>query len=235
MPIDDRNPWIASILSVFFPGWGQWYNGKTWDGLKFFIGVILVIVIAANTTLPFIVIIIAIWLYGIDEAWKTAGKINRGEERFTKKSGLFWLPIPLLFLIVVSFYGMIVAIQNTKVVSATAQQTDSTHIVVTYQGGQDANIVRQLTATVTDSAGNSQTKTIGQSVQTTPLQIGSSVTFTGAFSGKNHVVAVATFFDGTTQVIFDNYIISNTVVSTYISTYIVPPKTFATLTVIPTQ
>jgi len=55
MPKDYRNPWIASILSIFFAGWGQWYNGKTWDGLKFFIAVILAIVIAANTTLPFIV------------------------------------------------------------------------------------------------------------------------------------------------------------------------------------
>ena len=118
-----------------------------------------------------------------------------------------------------------VAIQNIKVVTMTAQQTDSTHIVVTYQGGQDANIVRQLTATVTDSSGNSQTKTIGQSEQTTPLQIGSSITFTGAFSGKNRVVAVAIFFDGTTQVMFDNYIISNTVVSTYI----VPAKTYETI------
>jgi len=31
-----RQPYLAAILSFFFVGWGQWYNGMTWDGLKFF-------------------------------------------------------------------------------------------------------------------------------------------------------------------------------------------------------
>jgi hypothetical protein len=33
---EKRNPWIAVLLSFFFIGWGQWYNGRTWDGLKLF-------------------------------------------------------------------------------------------------------------------------------------------------------------------------------------------------------
>lgn len=231
-----HNPWIATILSFLFPGWGQWYNGKTWDGLKIFFAAVLAILMGASSTIQFFYIIaVAIWLYGINEAWNTAEKIKRGEENFSKKSGLFWLPIPLLVLILLSFYGMMVDIQNTKVVSAIATQTDSTHIVVTYNGGQDANIVRQLTATVTDSAGNSQTKTIGQSEQTNPLQIGSSTIFTGAFSGKNKVVVVAKFSDGSTQVIVYNPDVSANIV-TVVSTYIVPAKTYEkieTITLIP--
>ena len=31
---EKRNPWIASLLSFFFLGWGQWYNGRAWDALK---------------------------------------------------------------------------------------------------------------------------------------------------------------------------------------------------------
>ena len=31
-----RNPPAAVILSFLFTGWGQWYNGQTWEGLKFF-------------------------------------------------------------------------------------------------------------------------------------------------------------------------------------------------------
>jgi hypothetical protein len=29
-----RNPRVAALLSFFFIGWGQWYTGRTWDGLK---------------------------------------------------------------------------------------------------------------------------------------------------------------------------------------------------------
>ena len=97
-------------------------------------------------------------------------------------------------------------ITKTKVIAATAQQTDSNQIVITYQGGQDAGLARQLTVTVTDNAGNSQTKNIGISEQTTPLKIGSSVKFTGSFSGRDHIVATTKFSDTTEQVILDTYV-----------------------------
>jgi len=163
----------------------------------------------------------------------TRDPINKKHESFSRKSRLFWLPAVLLVLIIAAViaafvFGMTGNISKTKVVNVTVQQPDSNHITVTYLGGQDSDIMKQLTATVTDSSGNAQTKTIGQSEQTTLLPIGSSITFTGEFSGKKHVVAVATFFDGT-QEIFDNYIISTTVVSTYI----VPAKTYETITISP--
>jgi len=103
-------------------------------------------------------------------------------------------------------FGMSGNIEKTKVVAVSASQPDSNHIVITYQGGQDGYTLRQLTSTVTSSAGNSQTKNIGLSGQTTPIEVGNSVTFTGAFSGKDNVIVVGTFSDGTQQVLLDTYV-----------------------------
>jgi hypothetical protein len=92
---------------------------------------------------------------------------------------------------------------TAKVVAVTAQQTDSNHITVTNLGGQDAGMMSQLTVTVSDSAGNSQTKSMIFFEQKTPSDGGISVTFTGAFSGQDHVIAVGTFDDGVKQVLLD--------------------------------
>lgn len=90
-----------------------------------------------------------------------------------------------------------------KVVAVTTQQPDSSHIIITYQGGQDAGELVQLTATVTDSGGNSQTKDMIFFEKPTTSAVGMSVTFTGPFSGKDHLIVVGTFMDGVKQVILD--------------------------------
>ena len=111
-PRELRSPLLAILLSLFFVGWGQWYNGKTWDGLKllgafllsFFI---LLIFTSMMGTMPItaifvvilIFIILAIWIYGIYDAYKNAERINNGEETFSGKSGLFWLPVALIILV----------------------------------------------------------------------------------------------------------------------------------------
>jgi FlaG/FlaF family flagellin (archaellin) len=159
---------------------------------------------------------IGIWIYGMYDAYTTAKKINSREIGFTRKSRLFWLPPVILVLMIVltillaaviaSFvFGMAGNIQHTKVVAATVQQMDAHQIVVTYQGGQDANQVSQVIAEVMDSRGSSQTKTLGQPDDTTPLMVGSTLSFTGT-PEKDHVVATAKFMDGTDQVILDTYV-----------------------------
>ena len=61
----------------------------------------------------------------------------------------------------------------------------------------------ELEITVTDSQGKSVTLPIGHRLATTPVQIRSTETFTGSFSGKNHVFITGYFSDGTNRVVFD--------------------------------
>jgi uncharacterized RDD family membrane protein YckC len=108
------------------------------------------------------------------------------------------------FIVSLFVFGMAGSVHHTKVVVVTAQKSDAAHIVVNYLGGQDADQLRSLTITVTDSSGNSQTKSIGLPGNSIAPVPGSPVTFNGMFSGRCHVVASGQFNDGTDQVIFDN-------------------------------
>jgi len=224
-----RNPWIAVILSFFCTGWGQWYNGKTWDGLKFF-GTVLIlyifawifmIIAASNTSLSSIsllafvlfIIVFAVWVYGMYDAYKTAEKINRGEITFTGKSGLFWLPVVLIILgillifaaIVAAFvFGMAGSIQHTKVVAVTAYKSNSNNIVVTYQGGQDAASLQSIAISI--NGVNEGEMTIPQGNGQTTLPVGTSATFPSMELNNNHITAIGHFTDGTNQVLLDTTI-----------------------------
>ncbi len=67
-----KNPVIAAILSFFIPGLGQVYNGGGYlKGLMYLVA----------TLIGYLLLIIpglAIWLYGIYNAYSTAKKINEG-------------------------------------------------------------------------------------------------------------------------------------------------------------
>jgi hypothetical protein len=88
-------------------------------------------------------------------------------------------------------------------VSATANQPDPHTIIVTYQGGQDAGSLVGMTATVTDSKGQAQTKSIGSENGTIPLNAGEELSFDGAYAGKDHVVVTGHFSNGQDLVILD--------------------------------
>lgn len=109
-----RSPLLSLILSFFCPGWGQWYNGLTWEGLGFFGGyvaasllMVVLSILAVRTpsagilVLLFIVVLLGIWVYGMYHAFTTAQQINRNERAFSGKSVLFWLPVVLIILSVV--------------------------------------------------------------------------------------------------------------------------------------
>jgi len=220
-----RNPWVAVILSFFFAGWGQWYNGKKWDGLKFF-GTVLVLyifawafaVMAASSTslsglnflvLILVVIIFGVWIYGMYDAYKTAEKINRNEMEFAGKSALFWLPVSLIIIIgIIIIFAAIVAafvfgmsgnIQHTKIVAVTAQNIGN-NIVVTYRGGEDAASLQSISISI--NGANAGEMSIPSESYQNSLTIGTSATLpvTGTY---NHVVAIGHFTDGTNQVLFD--------------------------------
>lgn len=85
-------------------------------------------------------------------------------------------------------------ISQPHVVAATVSRQGNT-IVITYQGGPDASMVSGLHYGIgtADKTWNSP-------------KIGDRVTLSGGPTGKNHVIAVATFTDGVQQVIIDTYV-----------------------------
>jgi hypothetical protein len=117
-----RSPLLAVIFSFLFFGWGQWYNGKTLTGLKFFgaslvSSLLLYIFSKSGPEIAFLsgillgVVIIAIWITGMYDAYKTADRINRKKESFFTISLLFWFPVALagltiIFIIAVYVLGM---------------------------------------------------------------------------------------------------------------------------------
>jgi len=113
----------------------------------------------------------------------------------------------ILAAVIAAFvFGMSGSIQKTKTVAATAQQTDSTHIALTYQGGQDSASCTGVYWTVTASDGTTTATWMGTNTGTGVLTVGQSVVIGGATAGKDHVVGTAHFSDGSDQVILDNYI-----------------------------
>jgi len=208
-----RNPYLAIILSFFFVGWGQWYNGKTGAGLKFFgafLGSCLLIFIltkmeaAQQLTTGYVLILlvaltIGIWVYGMYDAYKTAERINRNKENFLKKSQLFWLPVVVLILSVVAvisvfIFHMDVYFQPAKVVTATAvRQGDN--IIIAYQGGSAHNLVSKLNygIGITDHEWNSP-------------KVGEKVSLFGDMPSKDHIIVSVVFADGSERVILDTYV-----------------------------
>ena len=126
-----RNPIVAIGSSFIIPGWGQWYNGRTWDGLKFF-GLscvcLLVLWIVSSFTLGqlfadiCVVILIGIWISGIHDAYRTTNRINKGVEDFSGKSSFFWLPVLIAGISIagaaVNFSMVSGANQNTQVIKS---------------------------------------------------------------------------------------------------------------------
>jgi flagellin-like protein len=105
----------------------------------------------------------------------------------------------ILAAVIAAFvFGMAGNISKTKVVSATLTRPNTSAIVTTFQGGQDATSVTSICWTV-DGA-NKQVQ------NGNPLPIGNSISFAAANPGKNHIVGIATFIDGSSQVIIDTTI-----------------------------
>ena len=73
--LGEKSPAFAAVLSLLFPGLGQVYNGETGKGVLVLFGVLaglLVMLIPG----------VAVWLFGIYDAWATARKMNAGTVPF---------------------------------------------------------------------------------------------------------------------------------------------------------
>lgn len=73
-----KNPGIAAVLSFFWTGVGQIYNGQILKGL------LLIVLQAVNAMLMWVLIGFItypiVWIWGIYDAYKTAERKNRGTE-----------------------------------------------------------------------------------------------------------------------------------------------------------
>jgi TM2 domain-containing membrane protein YozV len=74
-PVFYKNPGLAAVLSFFYMGLGQIYNGQIGKGIAFIvaytISIVLIFIIIGIITTPIL------FIYGMYDAYKSAEKINR--------------------------------------------------------------------------------------------------------------------------------------------------------------
>ncbi|WP_338749260.1 hypothetical protein [Bacillus sp. FJAT-52991] len=74
-PYVQKNPGVAAVLSFFWAGLGQIYNGQIVKGILLMLwqalNVALMVVLIGYLIYP------VVWLFGIVDAYRTANKLNR--------------------------------------------------------------------------------------------------------------------------------------------------------------
>jgi hypothetical protein len=141
----------------------------------------------------------------------------------------YWFASTVILAAVIAafVFGMAGQIQTTKVVAVTAAQPDATHIIATYQGGQDAGTLYAIRASLVTAEATPVTymgERNGASVVvkgvtpgvaftdagTVAVPVGTSIPFAatggGTFSGRDHLTVTGVFGDGTESVILDTFI-----------------------------
>jgi len=102
----------------------------------------------------------------------------------------------ILSAVIAAFvFGMAGGVSKTKSVAATAKQVGN-DIFVTWQGGQDNSLVYSYQVILKDTATSDNFQPI----------VGEAIGFSGGTTGNDHVVVIATFTDGTQQVVLDTYV-----------------------------
>jgi archaeal type IV pilus assembly protein PilA len=89
---------------------------------------------------------------------------------------------------------------SSKNVAVSVQQPDTGKITATYLGGQDTYKFDHATVNVTDD----NDKFV--KVDNLSNVVGNTVTATGVFSERNHVIIVGYFTDNSQQVLIDTYV-----------------------------
>jgi flagellin-like protein len=109
----------------------------------------------------------------------------------------------ILAAVIAAFvFGMAGSVAKTKTVAANAAQNGN-YYIITWEGGQDNAYVVGYNVTVDDPAGPVLYPGGGDLYQ--PI-VGNSTRLPGATAGNDHVVVVAIFTDGTSQVVLDTYV-----------------------------
>lgn len=74
-----KNPGVAAVLSFFYAGLGQIYNGQIGKGIAFIlaylVSILLMFVLIGFITTPIL------WIWGMVDAYKSAEKMNEEQKR----------------------------------------------------------------------------------------------------------------------------------------------------------
>lgn len=109
----------------------------------------------------------------------------------------------ILAAVIAAFvFGMAGNISKTKVVSATLSRPNATTVSAVFQGGQDAGSLNKIKWTANGADAGSMGTVGGPKT----LPIGRTFTLTGSISPGAQIIGVATFIDGSEQVIIDTKI-----------------------------
>jgi TM2 domain-containing membrane protein YozV len=93
-PEKQKKPLVAAACSAVFPGLGQVYNGSIVNGVKIFF---LFVVGLVCLVIPGIVV----WVYGIYDAYRVAGKMNTGEVPFQETRPLVMALFVIILVVMV--------------------------------------------------------------------------------------------------------------------------------------
>ncbi|WNY26116.1 zinc-ribbon domain-containing protein [Methanolapillus millepedarum] len=100
----EKISFLSVILSFFWPGLGQLYNGQFWKGIAIYI--------LTPIGLMFLIVPgIAIWIYGMYDAYTQSEKMNKGEIPYTEAKlweilvfVLFPFIIAAIFIVLMSLF-----------------------------------------------------------------------------------------------------------------------------------
>ncbi len=126
---------------------------------------------------------------------------NKNEEAVSPVIGVILMvaiTVILAAVIAAFVFGMAGNIQKTKVVSVTLTRSGGV-VTSTFQGGQDAASLQTINWTNGSTLGP-----VMEGTANTALGVGTTFSFPAPTN--SHIVGVATFSDGTKQVISDTYI-----------------------------
>jgi len=85
-------------------------------------------------------------------------------------------------------------------------QPDDSHIIVAFIGAPGMDDLLEMEVTVTDSAGKSLTLSKGSRDGATPLPLRSTISFSGAYSGSDHVAVTGYFVNQSSMALADTSI-----------------------------
>jgi signal peptidase I len=107
-----RNPWIAALMSLVLPGYGQLYNGEVnkaiWLFLIFaFLTVpamaLIALYLPSSLMMPALIVgllmTLGSWIYGITDAWRTAKKLHNYSAERWQTGGAYMLILVMCNLV----------------------------------------------------------------------------------------------------------------------------------------
>jgi TM2 domain-containing membrane protein YozV len=116
-----KSPLLAAIGSFLIPGLGQVYNGQGYlKGLLYLIGMFI-------GSLLLVIPGLAVWVYGIYNAYTVAKKVNMGQMSAKDTSLLGIIGYVVLYFVIVIVITLIVIVFSAVIMAFLVSMTESTY------------------------------------------------------------------------------------------------------------